>query len=365
MMQIKEIIKTLEHWAPPAYQASYDNSGLLTGQSSDELSGVVVTLDCTEAIVDEAIAKNANLIVAHHPIIFNGLKSLTGKNYVERTIIKAIKNNVAIYSIHTNLDHVLSGVNKKFCEKIGLEKIRILVPKSDTLSKLVTFVPKANAEEVVDALHVAGAGHIGNYDECIFQTEGMGSFRPNENSHPHIGKPNVKEIVSEMRVELIFPSHLQTKVLAALKQAHPYEEVAYYVNVLLNENQQVGAGMIGELKDPVFTDDFFKQLKKEFGLTVIRHTRVHKEKISKIAVCGGAGSFLLSHAKAEKADMFITADFKYHEFFDAENKIIIADIGHYESEVATKELIYEFLKEKFANIAVHLSKVNTNPIKYS
>lgn len=363
-MRINEIIGALNQWAPPSYQESYDNARLITGSPSQELTGIIVSLDCTEEVVQEAIDKKANLIVAHHPIVFKGLKSFTGKNYVERTVIKAIKNDIAIFSIHTNLDNVHTGVNQMICERIGLNDCRILAPKTGILSKLVTFAPKSEAEDILSALYKAGLGQIGNYDECSFSIEGKGSFRPNDKARPAVGEANKRERVEETRIEGIFPTHLKGRIISALKKAHPYEEVAYYLTSLDNEHQEVGAGMIGELTEPMPTEAFFEYIKKNFNLKVIKHTTFHKNEVKRIAVCGGSGSFLLENAMGAGADVFVTADFKYHEFFDAEQKIIIADIGHYESEVFTKELICNFLKEKFANIALNLSEVDTNPIKY-
>ncbi|WP_420583348.1 Nif3-like dinuclear metal center hexameric protein [Reichenbachiella sp.] len=363
-MRINDIIGALNQWAPPSYQESYDNARLITGNPEQELRGLLVSLDCTEEVVQEAIAKGANLIVSHHPIVFKGLKTFIGKNYVERTVIKAIKNDIAIFSIHTNLDNVNTGVNRMICNRLGLINCKTLAPKTGILSKIVTFVPSKDTQKVLDALYAAGVGHIGNYDECSFQVKGTGTFRPNDQANPAIGKHNKSESVDETRIEGIFPSHLKNKVIAALNKAHPYEEVAYYLTSLENENQEVGSGMVGELASPIPTESFMRLLKEQFNLKVIRHTHFHKTEVKKIAVCGGAGSFLLGHAKGAGADVFVTADFKYHEFFDAEEKIIISDIGHYESEVFTKELICNFLKEKFANIALNLSEVDTNPIKY-
>lgn len=363
-MKIGEILKTLEQWAPLQYQESYDNAGLITGDPSWELTAGLITLDCTEDIVNEAIDKGANLIIAHHPIIFRGLKKLNGSNYVERTIIKAIKNDIAIYAIHTNLDNVSTGVNAKIADLLRLKHQKVLVPKTGTLSKLVTFVPKSNTQEVLEALHEAGAGSIGNYDHCSFKVEGTGTFRPNEQANPHIGSANQDETVSESRIEVMFPSHIKGNVISALKDSHPYEEVAYYITALENTNQEVGAGMIGQLDQPMSTVDFLRLVKEKLNVNCIRHTALHKDIVRKIAVCGGSGSFLLRNAISSRADVFITADFKYHEFFDADGKIIIADVGHYESELYTKDLLYKYLNEKIANIALHLSEVDTNPIKY-
>ncbi|HEX6224708.1 MAG TPA: Nif3-like dinuclear metal center hexameric protein [Chryseolinea sp.] len=364
MIKIKDVTRYLEGWAPVSYQESYDNAGLLTGDPDSEVRGILVTLDCTEAVVEESLLSGCNLIVAHHPIIFKGLKRLTGATYVERTIIKAIKHDVAIYAIHTNLDNVNTGVNKKICEKIGLKNTRILVPKTDTLSKLLTFIPKANASEVTAALYAAGAGQIGNYRNCSFQVDGVGTFMPMEGSDPHIGEHLKQTYVDETRVEAIFPNHLKKVILEALWKAHPYEEVAYYILPLLNENQEVGSGMIGELEQAMEPLEFLKSLKDKMNLNVVRYTKVPSKKVQKIAVCGGSGSFLLPKAIQSGADLFITADFKYHEFFDADGRITIADIGHYESEVFTKELLVDVLMKKFHTFAINFSKTATNPISY-
>lgn len=363
-MKVKDVTQYLESVAPGAYQESYDNSGLLTGDPGQDVTGVLLTLDCTEAVVDEAIVKDANLIVAHHPVIFKGLKKLTGSNYVERTIIKAIRNNIAIYAIHTNLDNVHTGVNRKIAEKIGLKNLQVLAPRKDTLTKLVTFIPTEHTETVLQALYKAGAGQIGDYKNCSFQISGIGTFLPSGNANPHIGKTGEQEQVTENRVEVIVPTHLEGQVLAALRKSHPYEEAAYYLTRLANENQEVGAGMTGEPEEPLEPIEFLKRLKNRMNLTTIRHTRLLDKKVTKVAVCGGSGSFLLGQAIRSGADFFITADFKYHEFFDAEGKITIADIGHYESEIFTKELLGEIFKEKFPTFAVNFSETDTNPIRY-
>jgi dinuclear metal center YbgI/SA1388 family protein len=363
-IKIKDVTRYLEEWAPLSYQESYDNSGLITGQQSDVVKGVLISLDCTEAVIDEAIQTGCNLVIAHHPIVFKGLKKFTGSSYVERTIVKAIKNDVAIYAIHTNLDNVHTGVNQKICEKIGLKDLKVLAPKDDQLNKLVTFVPKKDTEKVTSALYEAGAGQVGDYKNCSFQLEGVGTFLPTDSTNPHIGERNKQTYVEETRVELLFPSHLKTPILKALKNAHPYEEVAYYVFPLLNENQHVGSGMIGKVEKPEEPLQFLKSLKDKMNLPVIRHTLPLDKKVEKVAVCGGAGSFLLPNAIHAGADVFITADFKYHQFFDADNRIMIADIGHYESEVFTKELLMDVLIKKFHTFAINFSKTGTNPISY-
>jgi dinuclear metal center YbgI/SA1388 family protein len=365
MHKIKDIINYLEEIAPSAYQESYDNAGLITGDQQADVTGVLITLDSTESVIEEAIAKDCNLVIAHHPIVFKGLKTFTGKNYVERTVIKAIKHDIAIFAIHTNLDNVINGVNQKIAHKLGLHKLRILQPKSSTQSKLVTLSPKKDTKKIIQALHDAGAGLIGEYDQCSFTTEGTGSFRPSERANPHIGTKGQQESTIEDRIEVLLPTHLQHQIVAALHVAHPYEEVPYYLSDIANTNKEVGAGIIGELDASMSASAFLAYLKDKMELKVIRHTAAIHDTIQTIAICGGAGSFLLPQAIRGQADVFITGDFKYHEFFDADNHLMIADIGHYESEVFTKELIYDILSQKFTSFALNLSEINTNPISYS
>ena len=313
-------------------------------------------------MVAEAIAKQANVVIAHHPIVFKGLKSITGKNYVERTIIQAIKHDIAIYAIHTNLDNVAAGVNRRLAGRLGLRNTRILRPLKN-LQKLVTFIPENNTREVLDALHTAGAGNIGNYSECSFKVTGKGYFKPNAEANPTIGRQNLREEVIEDRVEVIFPGHQARTIIKALVTSHPYEEVAYYLTALENINQEAGAGMIGELPEAMPPEAFLEHLQSSLQLSCIRHT-AYSSPIKTVALCGGAGSFLLKDAMQQKADAFVTGDVKYHDFFDAEDKLMYCDVGHYESEVATKELLHDLLTKKFTNFALHLSECITNPIKY-
>ena len=363
-MNIKQITNFLESYAPLEYQESYDNCGLIIGDANAEVKGALITLDCTEAIIDEAIATGCNLVIAHHPIIFSGLKKLNGSNYIERAVIKAIKNDIAIYAIHTNLDNVHNGVSAKIAEKLGLENCKILAPKSDLLRQLVVYCPNANAETLKTALFEAGAGTIGDYDQCSFTLVGKGTFRANENCTPFVGEIGENHTENEDRIEVIYPKFKERAILDAMEVAHPYEKVAHQIYVLENKHQLVGSGIIGELNEAIDSQMFLENLKMNMQTDCVRHTPLVKQQIKTIAVCGGSGSFLLKNAKAAKADIFITADFKYHEFFDAENKIVIADIGHYESEQFTKDLIYDLLVKNFTKFAVRLSKVNTNPIKY-
>ncbi len=367
-MKIKEITQFLEKIAPPQYQESYDNAGLIVGDAQAEVTGVLVCLDSTEDIVKEAIAEGCNVVLAHHPIVFKGLKRFNGKNYVERTVISAIKNDVAIYAIHTNLDNMYrNGVNRKIAEKLGLTNLKILAPKKQVLMKLTTFIPQEHTQSVLNALYEAGAGEIGEYQNCSFRTEGVGTFKPTGTANPFIGSLNKNEEVQEHRVEVIFPTHLEYKILNALKTAHPYEEVAYYLHLLENENQEIGAGMIGDLEQAMEEMSFLHFLKETMQAGCVRYTRplsIEDKKVKKVAVCGGASGFLLGHAIAQDADVFVTADYKYHEFFDADGKIMIADIGHYESEQYTIELLVEILQKQFKNLKVFSTKNLTNPVNY-
>ncbi len=326
-MQIKDITNHLELLAPLAYQEDYDNAGLIVGNQNAEVTGVLVCLDSTEAVVDEAIERGCNLIIAHHPIVFKGLKKLTGKNYIERTIIKAIKNDIAIYASHTNLDSVTGGVNFKIAAVLGLKNIEILSQKANSLKQLVVFTPIENTSKLLNALHLAGAGQIGNYSECSFRVLGEGTFRPNEIANPAIGSANHLEKVAENRIEVIFPTYLQSKMLAAMREAHVYEEVAYFLNSIENKNQTVGSGVVGEFENEMSSDEFLKFLKAKMKVGIIKHTAFLGKKIKKIALCGGAGSFLLNDAIAAQADVFITSDYKYHEFFDADNKLQLQILG--------------------------------------
>ncbi|MGG9972705.1 Nif3-like dinuclear metal center hexameric protein [Ferruginibacter sp. SUN002] len=364
-MKIQAITSFLETIAPASLQESYDNAGLITGNLNWECSGVITTLDATEAVVLEAIEKKCNLIVAHHPIIFGGLKKITGKNYVEQTVITAIKNDIAIYAIHTNLDNVMNGVNGKMADMLGLINRRILSPKKDILKKLITFAPVAEAEKVRNAIFAAGGGYIGNYSECSFTTSGQGTFNGNEFSTPEIGEKGERAMVEEVKIEVIFPTWINENILIdAVRTIGFYEEVAYDVIPLENIYQNVGSGMVGELPEAMSESEFLNLIKNTFNIYLIRHTPLLAKPVQKVALCGGAGSFLISNAVAAQADFYLTGDVKYHEFFDANNKLVIADIGHYESEQYTIDLLFDLLSKKFPNFAVLKTGVKTNPVNY-
>ena len=363
-MILKEIISILEEMAPLAYAEDFDNVGLLIGNPENEIGGVLVCHDALESVIDEAITKKCNLIVCFHPIIFSGLKKITGKNYVERVVLKAIKNDVAIYAVHTALDNHPKGVNKIFCDILELENTKILIPKENMIRKLVTFTIPENAEELRNALFDAGAGNIGNYENCSFNSKGIGTYMGNENSKPVIGERFEFVQGEEIKIEVTFEKHLESKILKALFQHHTYEEVAYEITELKNTNQNIGLGMIGELKNPMSEKDFLHFVKDKMKADGIRHSEFLGKKIKKVTVLGGSGSFAISNAIKAGADVFLTADLKYHQFFEAENKLLLADIGHFESERYTKNYIVDFLRKKILNFAIVLSEENTNPVKY-
>lgn len=363
-MQLQKITKELEILAPLQLQESYDNAGLLIGKPEQEITGVLITLDVTEEILLEAKSKKCNLIVAHHPLIFKGIKSLTGQNSIERMIETAIKNEIAIYAIHTNLDNVDNGVNDILSKKIGLINTRILDTKDGMLRKLVTYCPVDHAEKVREAIFTAGAGQIGNYDSCSYNTEGEGTFRGSEDSNPYVGEKGKLHYEKEIKIETIYPVYKEKAIVNALFEAHPYEEVAYDLFPLANDFSKVGAGMIGELKTETDEKEFLENIKTLTKTGCIRHSGFIGKKIKTVAVCGGSGSFLISKALRQNADIFITGDVKYHEFQQSEGKMIIADIGHYESEQFAKELIYSVLIKKNSNFAVLISETNTNTVNY-
>jgi len=363
-MKIKEILSILEEMAPLAYAEDFDNVGLLVGDSNTEATGILVCHDALENVIDEAITKKCNLVVCFHPIIFSGLKKITGKNYVERAVLKAIKNEIAIYAVHTALDNHKHGVNKIFSNALGLINTKILVPKQNFIQKLVTYTIPENVEALRNALFEAGAGKIGNYEDCSFNSKGIGTYMGNEDSNPEIGERFEFVENEEIKIEVTFEKHLQSKILKALFKNHVYEEVAYEVYDLQNTHQNIGLGMIGELEKPMSENDFLAFVKDKMQCGGIRHSILLGKPIKKVAVLGGSGSFAISNAKQAGADIFLTADLKYHNFYEAENQLVLADIGHFESERFTKNYIVDFLKKKILNFAIIFSEENTNPVKY-
>ena len=363
-MKIKEIITLLDEFAPLAYAEDFDNTGLLVGDQQATVTGILITLDTLEAVVEEAIEKKCNLIVSFHPIVFKGLKKLTGATYVERVVQKAIKNDIHIFAIHTALDNSFEGVNAQICNTLELIHKKILIPQKQTIKKLTTYAPSKAVDGIKKALFNVGGGTIGNYQECSFTSQGIATFKGNEHSNPVVGKKGVTQTTSELMITMTFPKHLEKNILSTLHNSHPYEEVAYEITTLENTNQHIGMGMIAELENPMDEDAFLMYLKEKMNTQCIRHSKKTNKSIKKVAVLGGSGSFAISDAIAQGADVYISSDLKYHDFYTAENKILLADIGHYESEQYTKELLHTYLTKKIANFAVVLSQINTNPISY-
>ena len=363
-MTHSDIVVEIEKIAPLHLKADSDNAGFIIGNGNAVCNGVLLSLDVTEEVINEAISNGCNLIIAHHPIIFKGLNKINGNNYVEKTIVSAIKNDIAIYACHTNIDNVVNGVNAKIAQKIGLNKTSILMPKPELIKKLAVYVPESHVQQLEAAIFQAGAGHIGNYSECSFISEGIGSFKPEAAANPVSGKIGERSVGKEKKIEVVFPSWRENSIIQAMKTAHNYEEVAFEITQLSNIHQEIGAGMVGELPHAMKETDFLEMIKDVFNVKMIKHTALLGKMVKKVAVCGGAGSFLVNHAIRSKADFFITSDMKYHEFFDAENRIVIADIGHFESEQYTIELFDDVLRQKFPNFAFLKTKVNTNPVHY-
>ncbi len=363
-MKIKEIVSALERFAPLPLQDGFDNAGLQIGLTEAEATGALLCLDVTEAVLDEAIGLGYNLVIAHHPLLFKGCKSITGRDYVERCILKAIKNDIVIYAAHTNMDNAWGGVNFKIAEKLGLKNVRVLEPKEEALVKLVTYVPVAQAEEVRNVLFAAGCGCIGRYDSCSYNVEGSGTFRAQEGTHPYCGAVGELHTEAEVRIETIVPAYRKAEAVRALLKVHPYEEPAFDLYPLQNTWQQAGAGVIGELEKPETELEFLKRVKKTFEVECLRHNKLMGREIQTVALCGGAGAFLLPLAIWQRADVFLTGEIKYHEFFGHEGEILLAETGHYESEQYTKEIFYTIIRDLFPSLDVQQTRVNTNPIKY-
>lgn len=363
-MTIKAVTQLLETLAPPALQETYDNSGLIIGDSTQICTGILVSLDCLEAVVNEAIEKNCNLIVSHHPIVFSGLKKITGKNYIERVVIKAIKNNIALYALHTNLDNVTNGVSFKMGQLLQLQNMQVLAPKTGHLKKIYTTGKPQYAQAILAALFNAGGGNIGNYAECSFCINGTGTFKPLTGSSPVIGNINQLAIEDEVKLEVLFPAWQQAQIVTALKAAHSYEEVAYEIVTLDNEDQYSGSGVVGNLPQAVTETEFFNLVKQQFKVPFLKHTPLLNKPIKRVALCGGSGSFLIKNAINANADVYLSADIKYHEFYNADNQLVITDIGHYETEQFTIELIAAFLQENISTFAILKTSINTNSVNY-
>ena len=364
MATIKEITNTIEEFAPLSYQESYDNCGLLVGNAEANCTGVLLSLDCTEEVLEEAIKEKCNLIISHHPVLFSGIKKITGADATQRILIKAIQNNIALYAAHTNVDNVRNGVNYKIAEKLGLINIKILAPKNELLKKLVTYVPASHHATVLNALFEAGCGQIGNYENCSFNLEGTGTFKGNEEAKPFLGVAGQLSEEKETRIETIFEAYKERIVLKALLSAHPYEEVAFDIYSLDNKLNTVGSGIIGEFKEPVTEEELMKKVKNSLLSSCLKTTKNTGKSVKKVAICGGSGRFLLKNAINAGCEAFLTADFKYHDYFEVEGRLLLIDAGHYETEQFTPEIFYEVISKNFPTFAIRLSKINTNPVNY-
>jgi dinuclear metal center YbgI/SA1388 family protein len=361
---VNEILQCFHDVAPLSLQESYDNSGLLIGDETQIVSKALVCIDITEEVINEAIKNECGLIISHHPIIFKGLKKLVSSGYVERIVIQAIKNNIAIIAMHTNLDNSSTGVNFKISEKMNLKSTSVLQPVDGVLKKIVTFCPHEFADKVREAMEKKGAGSIGNYDGCSFNVTGIGTFRANEEANPFVGQKYHLHEEPETRIEMIVPDYHVRAVISALVEAHPYEEVAYDIYQLENKFLSVGAGIIGLLPIELTEIEFLEFIQNTFGTGALRHNNLTGKKIKRVAICGGSGAFLINRARSAQADAFVTADIKYHDFFEADGKMLLVDAGHFETEQFTKELIVEIIHKKFPTFAVLNSGVNTNAVCY-
>jgi dinuclear metal center YbgI/SA1388 family protein len=362
-MQVKHIIEALEELAPLHYAEDFDNTGLLTGAASMKVTGILITLDCLETVVEEAMEKKCNLIVAFHPIIFSGLKHIRPDDYVRNTIIKAIKNDIAIFAIHTALDLAKGGVSYRMGQALGLRKLQTLIPKKGLIKKLVTYVPSDAFKKVEDALFKVGAGSLGAYTNCSFTHLGTGSFMGDLTSNPKIGKKGQLVHIEEQALRTSFLPHLEDKIVTALHDAHPYETVSYEITTLENAYQDIGMGVIGTLPEPLPEHEFLALTKQVYGSKIVRYSLSRKRSITKVAVLGGSGAFAIKNALQAGADAYLTADLKYHDFFQA-NGMLLCDVGHYESERFTKDILHDFLSKKFSNFAILCAQVQTNPVNY-
>lgn len=363
-MKIKELLQVFEDFAPLSYQESYDNCGLLVGNRNQEIRGVLLTTDITIEVLQEALELGCNLVVAHHPLIFKPLKKLTGSNEVEESVVFAIKNDLAVYAAHTNFDMVKGGVSYKMAEKLELVNVQCLSPQSQGLQKLVCFVPESHAEAVREAMFEGGGGYIGNYDKCSYNSNGFGTYRAHENCNPHLGNIGEMHREPEIKIETIVHHARLHKLLQKMIAAHPYEEVAYDIIPLGNSDPSAGLGVVGELNKAVSGKHFSALVKEVFACQAIKSSGNLPDSIRKVALCGGSGASLIPAAMSVKADVFITAEIGYHQYFQANNKVWLLDIGHYESEQYTKEIFYDLISKINHTFAVHFSNINTNPIKF-
>lgn len=363
-MKISEITGAIEKYAPLWLQEEWDNAGLQVGDTDREATGAVLCVDATEAIVDEAIDRGVNLVISHHPLLFRGLKRITGRTATERIVAKALKHDIAIYSAHTNMDSAPGGVSWATGRRAGLTAMRTLVPQQGRLMKLAVFVPSAYSNAVSEALWNAGAGRMGNYDRCAYMTDGRGTYRPLPGADPAIGTVGQSHTEAETRIEVVFPTAISGRVVQAMLKAHPYEEPAFDLIPLANDITSAGLGVIGSLKTPMPASEYIAWVKQALGIGAIPYAGDARRMVHRVALCGGAGAEFIGNAIAAGADLYMCGDLKYHDFTTHADSIVLADIGHYESEQCTKEIFYDIIQKNFPNFATYYAEEDKNPISY-
>ena len=365
-MKIKEVIQFLEQKFPLHWQEDFDNCGVQCGDKERELTGIVVCFDMSEAVIDEALAQGSNMVISHHPIIYkHGLKKIEPTNRVGKIIYKALENKILLYSMHTNIDSGKAGGNVLFAKKLELQNLSVLVPKENQFCKLVVFVPAENSALLKEAMFKIGCGNIGNYSHCSYSCEGIGSFKPLTGVNPHIGKHNRLERVDEERIEMIFPKNIKRQVIETLYGHHPYEEPAFDIITLENQNREVGLGRIGLLPTSMLAKDFILYIKEKLNLDFVKFSGNRDAEIKKVAVCGGGGASFISEALTAGVNAYITGDLKYHDFFIPENKMLLIDIGHFEGEHFIREIITSLLQENFNTFATHFTEVEIPVIHHA
>ena len=363
-MTVGDLCGWLEQRAPLRFQEDYDNSGLLVGQRSWTVTGVLCCLDADEAVVHEAVARGCNVVLSHHPIVFKGLKRLTGATAVERTVALALKHNVALYAGHTNWDSIQGGVSFSLAQRLGLVAPRIMMPRGGELLNLVVYVPAEHASPVAEAAFGAGAGRIGAYDECHFSGSGTGTFRPLDGAQPFVGQIGVREVADEHRLEFVLPKHRKSAVQQAVWAAHPYEEVAHSWISLDNSWSEVGYGAVGNLPEPIRLGDFLAVCAAQLGAESVRYSTSSLDRIvQRIAVCGGSGAEFAGAAAAAGADAYVTGDLKYHGFQDPPGGLVLVDVGHGESERPFIDDWAELIRSEFVTFAVLISETDNRPVR--
>ncbi|MEG1409914.1 MAG: Nif3-like dinuclear metal center hexameric protein [Terrisporobacter sp.] len=363
-MKLNDLIKKIENKYPLNLAYDWDNVGLLVGDFDAEVKKILVSLEANENVIEEAIKNNVDLIVTHHPFIFRKLNKINTRDLKGKLIHKLIKNDIALYSMHTNFDIAFDGLNDYFMEIMGFENTKVLdITNSEVLHKIAVYVPLTHELVIREALGDVGAGHIGNYSHCTFNTPGVGTFRPEENANPFIGKIRETEEVKEVKIETIVPQSILQKTIDKMIKAHPYEEVAYDVYKLENKGNSVGLGRYTTLNQVMDLQSLCEKIKLKLNMDHIRVVGELNTKIKKVAVVTGAGSDMVSLAKSKNCNVIITGDVKYHEAQDAlDMGMCIIDCGHFDTEDIFKDVIKRFL-DTFESVEIVKSEVNLNPFK--